>query len=128
FYPDDDVAIAVLSNTDGDEAALVENALARRALGVPVPAGRAVAAAERTALSGRYGFRGGSLEVRAAGDGLEILGIDEQKPVRLVPVSGRTYALEARPEVVSFSPGEGPAAELRVTQFGAKRLVAKRGD
>lgn len=53
-YPDDDVAIAVLANTDGDLTNEIEGRIARLVLNIPDPAAQPLTAEVRKSVVGKY--------------------------------------------------------------------------
>jgi len=127
YYPQDDLTIIVLCNTDGDLAAEIENAVARQALGIPPPADRPLPAGLGTACLGSYRIRESTIQVRDR-DGRLSVEMPGEKPQTLLYREGSDFSLETGPAVVRFVLAGGPATELRLTQYGHLRFIAKRAN
>ncbi len=125
YYPQDDLTVVVLSNTDGELAGEIENAVARLALGMRAPADRPLPAGLGAACVGAYRVGGSTIQVRDRNGRLSIEMPDE-KPQPLLYREGSDFSLGTGPAVIRFVLAGGPATELRLTQYGATRFVAKR--
>ncbi len=125
YYPQDDLTIVVLSNTDGDLAGEIENAVARLALGIPAPADRPLPPALGTACAGSYRIGGSSIQVRDR-DGRLSIEMPGEKAQPLLYREGEEFSLGTSPAVIRFVLAGGAASELRLMQYGATRFVAKR--
>lgn len=125
YYPQDDLTIIVLCNTDGDLAAEIENAVARLALGIAPPADRPLPTGLGAACMGSYRIRESSIRVNDR-DGRLSVEMPGEKPQPLLYREGSDFSLGTGPSVVRFVLTVGPATELRLTQYGHTRFVAKR--
>jgi CubicO group peptidase (beta-lactamase class C family) len=132
-YPDDDVTIAVLANAEVDTPDRLEQRIARVVLGLPEPTIQhaALAAADRDRFAGTYTIQGfGSdemaVEVRAAGDGLE-LQVPGQPAATLVFQGDAAFVVAEDNEIrVEFHAGAGgPATGMTIHQ-GGMAIEAKR--
>jgi len=73
-YPDDSLTIVVLTNVEGAQPASIEDAIARRLLGVPEPRPRDLptAAADRERFAGTYVFGGARMGGVASDDSYKV--------------------------------------------------------
>lgn len=125
FYPQDGLTVVVLSNTDGEVAGEIENAVARLALGVAPPADRPVPAALAAACAGAYRIGGALIQVRDR-EGRLSIEMPGEKAEPLLFRDGESFSLGSGPGVVRFVLAGATARELRLTQYGATRFAAKR--
>lgn len=125
FYPRDGLTVVVLSNTDGEVAGEIENAVARLALGIAPPGDRPVPAGLAAACVGTYRIGGALIQVRDRGGRLSIE-MPGEKAESLLFREGESFSLGTGPVIVRFVLAGGAARELRLTQYGATRFAAKR--
>lgn len=95
-YPEQDVTIAVLTNSTGTNPQKLEETLARRVLGIPEPAveDRPLAAAERARYVGTYDL--GRLQIRVFEEGEKLVAQATNQPATRLLHQGSD---EFRPEV-----------------------------
>ena len=125
WYPQDDLIIVVLSNTDGELAGEIENAVARLALAIPAPVDRPLPAGLGAACLGAYRIGESRIQVRDR-DGRLSIEMPGEKPQPLLYREGEEFSLGSGPAVIRFVLAGGAAREFRLTQYGATRFVAKR--
>jgi CubicO group peptidase (beta-lactamase class C family) len=125
FYPQDSLTVVVLSNTDGEVAGEIENAVARLALGIAPPADRPVPAALAATCVGAYRIGGALIQVRDR-DGRLSIEMPGEKAEPLLFREGESFSLGTGPVIVRFVLAGGTVRELRLTQYGATRFDAKR--
>lgn len=125
YYPQDDLVVVVLCNTDGDLAGEIENAITRAALGIPPTRDRPVPGELYSACIGAY--RMGSAVIQVLGrEGRLFLEMPGAKAEPLVYREGLSFSLGDGPTIIRFALDTGAARELRLLQYGATRFIAKR--
>jgi len=123
YYPDDELYVAVLVDTEGGFADELGEAIARRVLAIPRPAERdlAVSASEAAELVGRYQLAamGQTLIVEAQDGKLYARRDGGTARPRLVSQGDRRFLLRELGATLVFEPSAGRATTIRVTQSGA---------
>ncbi len=126
-YPDDELTIAVLTNSGGGPAVRIGELVARVMLGIPLPTIRdlPVPPASRKAVVGRYQMDGTALVVTDGAEGLEI-SIGGQAPTRLLSQGNGEFRPQATPDIsIRFETAAG--VSQMVIEAGGNRMVARRG-
>jgi len=118
-YPDDDVSIVVLSNSDGELAGEIESRVARIVLGIHAPTAVPLTKEERERFVGKYAGRGGDVSL-ILHDGAFMLEGAADSPIKLTYIGGGTFAEDDAPEIVTID-----GTSLRVTHYGAVRFEGK---
>lgn len=122
YYPDDDLAIAVLTNRAGVAVAAIEAAIARAVLGLPQPGmlDLAVPPEIRKRALGRWDIGIGEFPVRIVADGDRL---------RLeMPPPGVTDSLAYQGDGVFAAHGEPDAHRVRIERVGERdQLVLQMG-
>ncbi len=128
WFPDDSVSVILLGNGEGNLVGQLATRVARAALGLPTPPrpSRPLPTADRDRFAGRYVTQGGdTLQVAAAGDGLELRDPVEG-PTRLLFQGGATFRPDNDDPMVFFFVTEGTRVTgLRIRVDG--RVVAELG-
>lgn len=127
YYPAEGLSVAVLVNTNTPKAELVQNAVARAALGMDrlVPTNLPLSAEERGQYLGTYDL--GPIQLRVFEDGERLLlqPSGQATAVLLFQGDGVFLADVGRPARVEFSFEEGRATGLTLYQ-GSQQLEAQR--
>ncbi len=133
-YPDDDVTIAVLVNSEGGVADAVAENAARAALGIPIlpPKDLAVPSAERQRLLGSYSSGGFTIRV-VERDSLLAIQPTGQPEVRLLAQGGGVYLPKPAPDQEIRFVGNGGHPEAMTISVGGRvvwtgQRVATTGD
>jgi CubicO group peptidase (beta-lactamase class C family) len=125
YYPDDDLYVAVLSNTETADTDTIDAAIGRAALGLPQPGppeDLPIPAAELARAPGTYFVRMmGTAMVVAAKDGKLFLGNRGEGP-RLLRQSDGSYAIDGASASIVFT-----TSGLEILQ-GGMRFPGKRSD
>jgi CubicO group peptidase (beta-lactamase class C family) len=122
-FPDDDLTVVVLSNTDGAGVMEVENRISRLLLGVGPPRPRPLEDPGRYAGTYR---RGDAEVVVEAGSGqLTVRGLWGDDPVPLVHLGEATFAAADQLYRVRFEAAAGER-RLVLTHYGARIAVFRR--
>jgi D-alanyl-D-alanine carboxypeptidase len=122
YYPEHDLGIAVLFNTDDSPPALLEGLLARAVLGLELPATKNLptAAEERELLVGTYTLAGTHLRVFER-DGMLWGGITGQSPARLLHQGDHEFRAAFDPNVrFVFHVEAGRSVGFTLHQGGAE--------
>ncbi len=100
-FPNDDLSIAVLTNTGSGPAPRIGQLIARVVLGIPLPTIKdlAIDATERAQAVGTYDLGQIKLVVRAVGDRIEAQ-LGPQPPTRLMSQGGGEYRAESDTDIV----------------------------
>ena len=129
FYPDENLTVAVLTNSDASNPTVLGKQLARHALGVPAfkPRDLALTATQLGRVTGMY-FQG-EMQIRVTSENGRIYwsfpGIP--KPERLFAQGAGVFVPESDIDVrITFSPAAANAQQLTVTQGGQTVLRARR--
>jgi CubicO group peptidase (beta-lactamase class C family) len=121
YYPDSDIAVAVLANQEGANAASIVNRLSRIILGLDESAIRdlVMTPAERALYIGSYDIGGLQLHVLEDGDRLMIQGLGSV-PLRLLAQGQHEFRARFDPSVWAvFSVENDRARLLTLHQFGS---------
>lgn len=122
YYPDDDLHVAVLVNTEGNFADDLGEAIARKVLGLsaPRPQEQPTSTADAENVVGRYSVAGVGLTLVIEVEGGELYAHKEGGAARhrLVSQGGGSYALPDVGAQLVFEPSTGKAARIRYTQGG----------
>lgn len=127
YYPDADLSVAVLVNTNTPKAAAVRDAVARAVLGMPriVPTDRSLSAEERMPYVGTYDLGPVQVRVFDAGERLVLQPVG-QAPARLLFQGEDAFLADVGDGVrVEFDVEGGQAIELTLFQ-GSQPMVGAR--
>lgn len=122
-FPDDDLTVVVLANTDGADAMRLENQISRLLLGVEEPVPRPLP--DAAPYSGTYARGGTEVVVEATGAGLSVRGLWGEAPTPLDYLGDHTFAARGRLRRLRFEIDAEPA-RLVLTHYGARIAVFER--
>lgn len=122
-FPEDDLTVVVLANTDGADAMRLENRISRLLLGVEDPAPRPLA--DPALYAGTYVRGGTEMVVEAGGGGLTVRGLWGEAPVPLSYLGEHTFAARGRLRRLRFEPRAEPP-RLVLSHYGARIAVFER--
>jgi CubicO group peptidase (beta-lactamase class C family) len=125
YYPDQDLSVAILTNSNAGNAEALGKQVARRFLGVSAPsrAVRALSERERALYAGEYRAGGGRLRVYAEAGILRVAGPVE---AALVHHGEHTFSIEDEPDVnIVFHVQSGRVTGLSWTARGRTLQAAR---
>lgn len=122
-FPDNDLTVVVLANTDGADAMRLENRISRLLLGVEESAPRPLP--DAAPYSGTYARGGTEVVVEATGAGLSVRGLWGEAPTPLDYLGDHTFAAQGRLRRLRFEIDAEPA-RLVLTHYGARIAVFER--
>lgn len=126
YFPDDDVTVAVLTNSGSGPAVRIGNLVARLTLGIPLPVLRdlAVTPAARAQVVGTYDLGGARVVIQDGPDGLTAQ-LPGEPPTRLLFQGQGEYRIRSNPEaVIRFETTDGTAHIVAIVD--GSRLVGAR--
>jgi D-alanyl-D-alanine carboxypeptidase len=131
YYPDDDLTIVVLMNTEGGEATRLERQIARALLGLPEPApvDKPLEAAEAKKWAGEYRLGARTVHVTER-DGNLLMKVEGMMPFNLPLLyqGDGFFVLKADPDVMlRFDEAESEGNSL-LLQFGDIRAQLSKSD
>jgi len=124
YYPGEDLAVVVLSNTRSTAARRLEHEIARRVLDIPDAA--PVTAAEGAAFIGT--FQRGTLRLSVIAEDGELWLVQGNVQLRILSLGEGVYGVDQRPELrLTFVLGDDEAESLLLHQSGQAHELQREG-